>query len=378
MVDFRVHNERKKALIEDLIEQNYIFDAQIENAFRKVPMEKFLPSHLQKYSYYDTPLPFYKERPMAAPHINAIFLQLLQFEGGESYEILQLSSMGGYFAALMAEVSQSPIKIVEGDPEVVMITRKNLKRAGYSDLIEIVEMDPIEAFWKFPTSNRIIFCGAVSNSIIEEISRAMPNNSILIAPVFAGLFNPLLGQDMIRVTKSAQEEIHMESFGKVSFILIQSESFQKKASETQRLIFKQIEQSLEEYFTTTLPREEPLLNLNLPEHILNDYFAANTLYKKEFKKAAILLAILAVKESINYVRKVPLDFTKSSLPAFQSELRATLNEHQWRNFETLLDIEESIVNFDHRNPPNLDNLAKMALDITSDFLEQQFKETNRK
>ncbi len=366
--------ERKNQLIEELLARNYIFDPKIEAAFRKVPMEKFLPKKLHQFCYLDIPLPFYRDnRPMAAPHINAIFLQLLQLEPGN--KILQLSSMSGYFASLISEIANpSQIRVIEEDPEIAQVTRDNLMRSGY-DKIDVIEMDPIKAFWEFPDSNRIIFAGAVSISIIDELSKAMPNDSILIAPVFPGLFNPLLGQDMIRVIKSPLGQIKMESFGKVSFIIMQSNSFQKQTSRTQHLIYDQIEKSLEEYFTTTLPREEPLLNLNLPEHIMEDFFAANTLFKKDFKKAAIFQAILAVKESINYfLQDKPIDFTELKQDELHSILKDALNEAQLRDFETLLDIEHNITNYDYKNPPNIEKLAKIALDIASDFLESRFRD----
>ena len=74
MVDYR-NQERKDELIRGLLDKHYIFDAAIEAAYREVEMEDFLPGELKKYSYVDAPLPFFQNRPMAAPHINAIFLQ---------------------------------------------------------------------------------------------------------------------------------------------------------------------------------------------------------------------------------------------------------------------------------------------------------------
>ncbi len=370
MDDYRIY-ERKEALIEDLLDNNYIFDATVEAAMRKVPMENFLPIDMLRLAYLDRPLPFWKDRPMAAPHINAIFLQLLQLDEGP-YEILQLSSMSGYFAALMSEITRnSHIRIVEGDPEVAKVTRENLKRSGY-DNIEVIEMDPIEALHNFPNSNRIVLCGAVSSSIIDEFSKEMPNNSILIAPVFSMPLYPI-DQDMVRVTKTNDGEIKIESFGKVAFILIESESFQKWASKTQQLLFDQIGKSLEEYFTETFPREEPLLHLDIPNHIIEDYIAANTLAKKGFKKAAILQAILAVKESIQFFLDKQLDFTKIDQNLIQKDLQNLLNEEELKDFEMLLDIETYVINYDYKNPPNLETLATMALDIASNFLESRFK-----
>jgi len=363
---------RKEELIKDLVNKHFILDVKIVAAFRAVPMDQFLPREVQRYSYFDQPLPFHYNRPMAAPHINAIFLQLLKLEPGVSYEILQLSSMSGYFAALMSEVTnRSHIRIVEDSPEIMEVTQQNLAKSGYDKTIEVIQMDPIEAFWQFPHSNRIIFCGAVSNSIITEISKEMPNDSILIAPVFSNLVL-FMDQDMVRVTKSSSGQITTESFGKVSFIIMQSESYQKWASKTQELLFDQIQNSLEDYFTTTLPREEPLLTLNLPEHIMEDFVEANTLFKKDFKKSAILLAMLAVKESLQYALKETIDLTQ--ITELESRVTNLLNEAQLRDFETLLDIERSIINFDYQHPPNMDRLAKMALDVTSNLLESIFRE----
>lgn len=363
--------KRREDLIKDLTNNHFINDVKIAAAVRAVPMEQFLPREVRHYSYFDQPLPFHYNRPMAAPHINAIFLQLLKLEPGVSYEILQLSSMSGYFAALMSEVTnRSHIRIIEDTPEIVEVTKQNLAKSGYDKTIEVIQMDPIEAFWEYPHSNRIIFCGAVSPSIINEISKEMPNNSILIAPVFSNIVL-FMDQDMVRVTKSESGQITTESFGKVSFIIMQSESYQKWASKTQELLFDQIQSSLEEYFTTTLPREEPLLTLNLPEHIMDDFIEANTLFKKDFKKSAILLAVIAVKESLQYVLKENIDLTQVS--ELESRITNLLNEAQLRDFETLLDIEKSIINFDYKHPPNMDRLAKMALDIASNLLESLFK-----
>ncbi|MFX1296790.1 MAG: hypothetical protein ACFFD2_18280 [Promethearchaeota archaeon] len=361
-------------MIEHLLDKHYIIDANIEAGFRKVSMEDFLPLDMWQYAYLDQPLPFHQNgRPMAAPHINAIFLQLLQLDD-ESYQILQLSSMSGYFAALTAEITRnSQIRIVEGDPEIITVLQENLKRSGYNK-IEVIEMDPIKALQKFPQSNRIIFCGAVSSSIIDEIANEMPNDSILIAPVFSRPILPI-DQDMIRVIKSSNGEIKMESFGKVSFIMMQSASFMDWASKTQQLIFDQIGKSLEEYFTTTLPREEPLLHLNVPEHIMEDFFTANTLIKKDFKKAAIFHALLAVKASIQYFIDESLDFSGIDYDKLRILIQEVLTDEEMRNFETLLDIERSIINFDYKRPPDLEALARMALDIASNFLESRFKKT---
>ncbi|MHA1131585.1 MAG: hypothetical protein ACTSQI_07415 [Candidatus Helarchaeota archaeon] len=375
---FSNNEHRKNALIDSLLDRHYIFDAAIEAAFRRVPMEKFLPEAVQDYAYLDQPLPFHQNgRPMAAPHINAIFLQLLQLEPEESYEILQISSMSGYFAALMKNVSeQSKIRIIEVDPEIVQVTKENLDFNSYEN-IEVFQIDPVEAFWDFSDSNRIVFCAAISSAIIDRIAKEMPNDSVLIAPTFMEPRFPI-DQEMVQIIKSATGEIEVKSFGKVSFIILESESvLQKEAFKTHELIFKQVGQitkSLEEYFVSTLPREAPLLRLDIPEHILEDFLTANTLHRQDFKKAAIFQATLSVKECIQYFFEKLLDFSKITDSDLQNKIQDLLSEDEWRDFEMLLDIEKSVINFDYNNPPDLDRLADIALDIASSFLENRFRE----
>jgi protein-L-isoaspartate(D-aspartate) O-methyltransferase len=370
--------DRKNALIESLLDRHYIFDAAVEAAFRRVSMEDFLPEEVREYAYLDQPLPFARNgRPMAAPHIDAIFLQLLQLEPAVSYNILQISSMSGYFAALMNAVSEkSQINIIEVDPEIVQVTEENLSINSY-DSIKVTGMDPVEAFWEFPESNRIVFCAAVSSSIVDKIAQEMPNNSVLIAPTFMEPRFPI-DQEMLQILKSKDGAIEVKSFGKVSFIILESASvLQKEAFKTQELIFKQvgqITQSLEDYFTSTLPREAPLLRMNIPEHIIEDFITANTLHRKGFKKAAIFEAALAVKESIQYFIETLLDFSKLAASDLRSQYPDLLSDEELRDFETMLDIEKSIINYDYENPPDIDRLADMALDIASNFLETKFKD----
>ena len=89
------------------------------------------------------------------------------------------------------------------------------------------------------------------------------------------------------------------------------------------------------------------MELNLPEHILEDYFAANTLYKKDFKKGAIFYAILAVKETIQYFMHESIDFTQIGSESLSERLGEVLNDEELKNFETLIDIEKSIINFEY-------------------------------
>jgi hypothetical protein len=105
---------------------------------------------------------------------------------------------------------------------------------------------------------------------------------------------------------------------------------------------------------------------------MEDFFEANTLHRRDFKKSAILLTVLTVKESIQHILKESIDLTQ--LTELESSAQKILNEDQIRDFETLLDIERSIINFDYQHPPNMDQLAKMALDIASNLLTSLFSE----
>ncbi|MHA1309622.1 MAG: hypothetical protein ACTSQO_01735 [Candidatus Helarchaeota archaeon] len=370
--------DARKKLIDELYEKNLLHDPIIAEAFEKVSMKNFFPKEVWDFLYTDRPLPysFNPQRPCAAPHMNAIFLHLINLDINS--KILQISSMSGYFAQLMAEISyKGKITIIEDQKEIVRITRDNLKKNN-SKRIKVINNDPIDEIYDHLDSDRIIFCGAISNSLLSEISEQIGDGTIILAPVFNSALFPI-DQDLIRVIKE-DGEIITESFGKVNFILLESKKMLRWAKKTQKLIFEQIADTLEDYFQETYPNQEPILRLgvNIPEFIKKELLETNTLLSKKYFKTVILNCLNILNEIIRYLYKNNIDenfdYTQISIDDMIKELEnvGIINQFNKKNLEIILDTNQTLA-YDPENQPNFENIARTTLNQLIWFIEYIFK-----
>ncbi|MHA1271056.1 MAG: hypothetical protein ACTSPY_14780 [Candidatus Helarchaeota archaeon] len=370
--------EARKKLIEDLYDKNILHDPLITEAFEKVSMKNFFPEDVWEYLYRDLPLPysFDPQRPCAAPHMNVIFLHLINLDVNS--EILQVSSMGGYFATLMAEISyKGKVTIIEDHEEIVRITKENLDK-NKSKRIKIIQNDPIDEIYEHLDADRIIFCGAISNSFLSEISEQVKDNTIILAPVFNSPIFPI-DQDLVRVTKE-DGEIITESFGKVNFILLESKKLLKWTEKTQKLIFEQIAGTLEEYFQETYPSQEPIFRLGVktPEFIKKELLEASSLLNKKYYKQVILDCLEILYSTLRYLYKTNIDentnFTNIEIDLIIEELKKinVIDDYNNKNLETLLDIKQALT-YDPEDPPNFENIARTTLNQLIWFIEYIFK-----
>lgn len=65
MEDLRKEKER---LLQYYIDQGIVKSKEVIRAFMKVPRELFVPPHLRKYAYVDSPLPLMEGQTISAPH----------------------------------------------------------------------------------------------------------------------------------------------------------------------------------------------------------------------------------------------------------------------------------------------------------------------
>jgi len=306
----------------------------------------------------------------------AIFLQLINLD--ISSKVLQLSSMSGYFAALMSEIStQGSITIIEDNKDIADITKANLELSNHSS-IKVIQGDPVSIIDKYMDADRIIFCGAISNSFLSQVAEEAKDGTIIIAPVFNSALFPL-DQDLVRIIKE-NNEIITESFGKVNFILLESKQMLKWTEKTQKLIFDQIAGELSEYFTETYPNQEPILRLGTktPDFIKKELLNTNSLISKQFFKQAVMNCIEIFDTTIRYLYKKNIDenidFSTVKSDSMIEELKkiGIIDEYNSKNLEYILDTKETLV-YDPESPPNFENIARTILNQLIWFIEYIFK-----
>jgi protein-L-isoaspartate(D-aspartate) O-methyltransferase len=379
MMEDEIEKEKARKLINSLYERNIMHDPAVAEVFEKISMKNFFPKEVGGLLYEDHPLPycFDPQRPCAAPHMNAIFLHLINLE--PKSKILQLSSMSGYFASLMSEISyDGRVKIIEDNKIIADITKGNIMRINLDNRIEVINGDPIDEISNFLDFDRIIFCGAISNSFLSKVAQEVKDGTIIIAPVYESELFPI-DQDLIRIIKE-NGEIITESFGKVNFILLESEKALKWTEKTQKLIFDQIANQLHDYFQKTYPNQEPIFKLSIktPEFISKQLLEASSMLGKGQDKQVILNCIEILKETIRYLYKKNVDqnvnFTEVSMADMIDALKKIdiVNEYNEKNLINVLDTEQAMV-YDPENPPNFKYLSKNTLNHLIWFVEYVFK-----
>jgi len=137
-----------KSLVERLVRLGIIRSEKVRRAAERVKRELFVPSKYRDMAYADTPLPIGEGQTISAPHIVFMMNELLDLEVG--HLVLEVGAGSGYHAATVAEIvapSEVPphkwgtVIAVEINPTLATQARYNLKEAGYSDRVHVLNLD---------------------------------------------------------------------------------------------------------------------------------------------------------------------------------------------------------------------------------------------
>jgi protein-L-isoaspartate(D-aspartate) O-methyltransferase len=130
--DFQREREKK---VRELIKQGYLRSGRITDAMLKVPREDFIPPLYRDYAYLEVPLPLPGEMAtISCPHSYPLFYEPLGLDVGHKF--LEVGLGSGYGTALAREIvgDTGLVVSVEIDPFTYEFARKNLDRAGYTDI----------------------------------------------------------------------------------------------------------------------------------------------------------------------------------------------------------------------------------------------------
>lgn len=182
-------------MVRRLISGGYIRTAKVGKAMETVPRELFLPDRMAEEAYVDSPLPIGNGQTISAPHMVAIMQEELELEPGQ--KVLEIGGGSGYHAAVTAELVKPDGRVftIERIPELAETARGNIKKAGYSDLVEVFQGDgsiglPDEA----PFDRIFVACGAPG--IPPPLAEQLADGGIMLVPV-----GNRCCQDLIKVTK---------------------------------------------------------------------------------------------------------------------------------------------------------------------------------
>ncbi|MGQ9782117.1 MAG: protein-L-isoaspartate(D-aspartate) O-methyltransferase [Nitrososphaeria archaeon] len=190
--------EQRRILVSELKREKIIRSPHVESAFLNVPREIFVWPNTVDEAYFDTPLPLGNTgQTISAPHMIAIMLEELELSKGN--RVLEIGTGSGYNAALIAYIvsggkaDKGMVITIERVPLLVAFAKNNLRKANYSDYVEVVEGD---GSLGYPPNveeelyDRIIITAA-SPRFPKTLIKQLKVDGIILAPIGSVLFQTL-------------------------------------------------------------------------------------------------------------------------------------------------------------------------------------------
>ncbi len=178
-----------------------IRDPRVLEAFRRVPREEFVPEELRHLAYADTALPIGHGQTISQPYTIATMLEMLKLVPG--MKVLEIGTGSGYTAALIHEITRSPVYSVELIPHLAEKARETLEKLGYRN-VKIFVGDGSGGLPAYAPYDRIVYHAALPE-IPSPIVGQLREGGILVAPV-----GSLHHQDLVACQKRGDQLVEIE------------------------------------------------------------------------------------------------------------------------------------------------------------------------
>ena len=197
--------------VKHLIRKGYLKSIRIREAMLKVPREDFIPDNYRDYAYLEVPLPLPGEKAtISCPHSYPLFYEPLGLDQGHRF--LEIGLGSGYGTALAREIvgSEGLVIAMEIDPLTFEFATRNLRNAGYSDVI-LIRGDGGLGYPRFAPYDRICLtaaCPEIPPPLVEQLR----TGGRLIAPVIEWKTQNLV------LLKKTEEGAHREIICEVLYV----------------------------------------------------------------------------------------------------------------------------------------------------------------
>lgn len=122
-------------MVEMQLARRGIRDRRVLEAMREIPREEFVAGEFREETYADAPLPIGFGQTITQPYMTALMAELLELGGEE--KVLDVGTGSGYHAAVLGALARRVIS-VERIPELCVMARANLRRAGLDANIRVI------------------------------------------------------------------------------------------------------------------------------------------------------------------------------------------------------------------------------------------------
>jgi protein-L-isoaspartate(D-aspartate) O-methyltransferase len=198
----------RKLMVDSQIAARGVHNADLLDAMRNVPRERFVPEPLGEFAYEDTPLPIEAGQTISQPFIVAHMIDAAAIDAGD--RVLEIGAGSGYAAAVMSRIA-GRVHAIERHPELAELARARMAALGYAN-VEIRTGDGTRG-WPEEAPFDAILVAAGGPSIPQPLCRQLAIGGRLVMPVGnAGL------QKLVRVTRLAEDRYDEDDLGDVRFV----------------------------------------------------------------------------------------------------------------------------------------------------------------
>jgi protein-L-isoaspartate(D-aspartate) O-methyltransferase len=201
-IDREVHATR------DLIGKDAL-DPRVMAAMAKVPRAAFVPEHMKKEAFDNGALPIGYGQTISQPYIVALMTDLLAPEPEDN--LLEIGTGSGYQSAVLSLLCHS-VYSVEVIPALVESTRRRLADLGYTN-IHLRSGNGYQGWPEYAPYDGIIVTAAATHVPPALLEQLRPGARLVI-PVGPTLWQ----QELLLITKDAQNEIHTKAILAVAFV----------------------------------------------------------------------------------------------------------------------------------------------------------------
>ncbi|MBT8089888.1 MAG: protein-L-isoaspartate(D-aspartate) O-methyltransferase [Gammaproteobacteria bacterium] len=179
------------------------------DAMRKVPRERFLPRGQRVFAYDDSPLPIGDGQTISQPYIVAYMAESLALEGGE--KVLEIGTGSGYAAAVLAEIA-AEVYTIERIEGLATLASTALEDLGYTNVH--VRCGDGTLGWPEEAPYDGIVVSAGGPDVPDTLKHQLKTGGRLVIPVGRSK----AWQELIRVTRVAEEDFQTEDLVPVRFV----------------------------------------------------------------------------------------------------------------------------------------------------------------
>ena len=196
MFDEREWEEKRQALVKNLVREGYLRSKEVIAAVSKVRRHRFVPLFQRMASYEDHPLPIGNDQTISAPHMVSIMAEKLDLKKGQT--VLEVGGGSGYHAAVIAEVvgKRGHVFTLEIIPELAERAAKVLEEEGYGDTVTGMTGDGPQGLPEHAPYDRI-FVACAAPDVPPPLVQQLKDGGRMLVPVDTGMGY----QDLMLVTR---------------------------------------------------------------------------------------------------------------------------------------------------------------------------------